>query len=65
VVEAAPGTELGVKPGTDFYALGLHGQYIYVAPEQQMVIVRLGREAGRMGWWPPLLRKIAAMNPLP
>ncbi len=65
VVEAAPSTELGVKPGTDFYALGLHGQYIYVAPEQQMVIVRLGREAGRIGWWPPLLRKIAAMNPLP
>jgi hypothetical protein len=30
-----------------------------------MVIVRLGRESGRIGWWPPLLKQIARMNPLP
>ena len=46
----------------DFYAQGHHGQYIYVAPAQQMVIVRFGREHGSDWWWPGLMGRIAAMN---
>ena len=29
-------------PGTDFYAQGQHGQYIYVAPQQRTVVVTWG-----------------------
>ncbi|NRF71835.1 serine hydrolase [Aquincola sp. S2] len=57
----APG-ELGAQPLRDFYAQGLHGQVIYVAPEQQMVIVRLGRDYGSDYWWPGLMARMARMN---
>ncbi len=33
------------RPGR-FYALGKHGQYIYVAPDADAVVVRLGRSSG-------------------
>lgn len=59
---AAAGAPLGLKPGPDFYAKGQHGQYVFVAPEQDMVIVRLGRERGTEVW-PALLAEIAALNP--
>jgi len=55
-------TETGWRPTADFYAQGHHGQYIYVAPAQQMVIVRFGREHGSDWWWPGLMGRIAAMN---
>ncbi len=55
-------TESGWQPTPDYYAQGFHGQYIYVAPEKQMVIVRFGRERGSDYWWPGLLARIAAMN---
>lgn len=58
---AAPDTALGVAPADGFFAQGLHGQYIYVAPAADMVIVRLGREIGNVRW-PALLARIAAMN---
>ncbi len=51
------------KPGPNFYAEGLYGQYIFVAPEQEMVIVRLGRNGGGQ-YWPVLLGRLAAMNPV-
>jgi len=57
----APG-ELGVRATDDFYAQGFYGQYVYVAPAKQMVIVRLGREHGGDFWWPGLMGRIAAMN---
>jgi CubicO group peptidase (beta-lactamase class C family) len=55
-------TETGWQPGADFFAQGFHGQYIYVAPEKQMVIVRFGRDRGSERWWPGLMARIAAMN---
>jgi CubicO group peptidase (beta-lactamase class C family) len=61
VAQAAPETVGGIRPGADFFALGLHGQYIYVAPEQDTVIVRLGKDFGDIAW-PPLLGRIARMN---
>ncbi len=33
-----------------FYASGNYGQYIYVAPEKDLVIVRLGKEEGEQGY---------------
>jgi CubicO group peptidase (beta-lactamase class C family) len=60
VVDA--GSELGIKPGTDFYAEGHHGQFIYVAPAEDMVIVRIGQRYGN-AWWPGVIRQIARLNP--
>ncbi|PWF45453.1 serine hydrolase domain-containing protein [Massilia glaciei] len=56
------GSELGVKPGHDFYAEGHHGQFIYVAPAEDMVIVRIGLRYGN-AWWPGVIRQIARLNP--
>jgi len=35
---------------TDYNAAGYHGQYIYVSPEHNMVIIRLGFKDTRMDW---------------
>lgn len=55
-------TELGFKPGQNFYAEGHHGQFIYVAPVEDMVIVRIGLRYGN-AWWPGVIGKIARLNP--
>lgn len=43
---------LASKPGegSDYYADGLLGQYIYVNPEKNLVIVRLGKNHGGVYW---------------
>ena len=56
---AAPG---GLLPSDDSFAEGLYGQFIYVAPRQRMVIVRMGSRHGKGVWWPALMARIAAMN---
>jgi CubicO group peptidase (beta-lactamase class C family) len=50
------------EPGDDFYAEGLRGQYIYIAPATQTVVVRLGRERGGL-FWPAWLGELARLNP--
>ena len=35
----------------DFMAQGILGQYIYVHPEKNLVIVRLGKNEGKADWW--------------
>ena len=57
-----PTSALGIKPGGDFYAQGLHGQFIYVAPAEDMVIVRLGLRYGNYRW-PAVIGQIARLNP--
>jgi CubicO group peptidase (beta-lactamase class C family) len=44
-----------------FSARGNYGQYIYVAPEKDLVIVRLGKEEGERGYgyWTSLLEELA------
>ena len=59
---ADPGSELGIRPGPDYYAAGHHGQFIYVAPAENMVIVRLGQRYGNVRW-PGVLAHIARLNP--
>jgi CubicO group peptidase (beta-lactamase class C family) len=41
-----------------FYAAGNHGQYVYVDPATDVVVVRLGREGDDVEW-PAVLRDIA------
>ena len=50
------------EPGSDVYAQGLRGQYIYIAPETQTVLVRLGAREGDINWaaW---LGQLARLNP--
>ncbi len=35
----------------DFMAQGILGQYIYVHPEKNLIIVRLGKKTGKADWW--------------
>lgn len=38
-------------PNVDFMAQGILGQYIYVHPSKDLVIVRLGKNEGNANWW--------------
>lgn len=50
------------QPGGDFYAEGILGQFVYVAPATRTVIVRLGRERGAP-FWPAWMGELARLNP--
>jgi len=43
----------------DFFAFGKYGQFIYVAPDKNLFIVRNGSSDGRVTFWPALLRRLA------
>lgn len=38
------------RPGKDFTAEGILGQFIYACPEKNLVIVRLGKDYGNVPW---------------
>lgn len=38
------------QPSGDFYAEGVLGQFVYVYPDKNMIIVRLGKKYGKLGW---------------
>lgn len=39
------------NPGQDFMAEGILGQFIYVNPAKNLIIVRLGKKEGKTDWW--------------
>jgi CubicO group peptidase (beta-lactamase class C family) len=43
----------------DFYAMGILGQFLYVSPRKNTVIIRLGKRWGIHGWLPQILKEIA------
>jgi CubicO group peptidase (beta-lactamase class C family) len=45
-------------PPDDFWAQGNHGQFIYVAPSRDVVLVRFGTDYND-GHWPDLLAALA------
>lgn len=47
------------KGGYDFFAAGKYGQYLYVSPENETVIVRTGRDTGDVLWWPDVFLQAA------
>lgn len=38
-------------PNQDFMAQGILGQYVYVNPKKDLIIVRLGKKGGNTDWW--------------
>jgi CubicO group peptidase (beta-lactamase class C family) len=38
------------NPGHDFRAEGILGQFVYVHPEKDLIIVRLGKKYGKVNW---------------
>lgn len=50
------------KGGHDFFSAGKYGQYIYVSPENDTVIVRTGKSEGAVKWWPDVFMQIAAFG---
>lgn len=50
------------RPSEDLFAQGLLGQYLYVYPAKQMVILRLSKREGFGVPWPYLFKEIAKMN---
>jgi len=48
-------------PGSyDFFALGIFGQFVYVSPENRVIIVRMAEDWGAVDWWPAVFREMAA-----
>jgi len=47
----------------DFLAIGNLGEYIYVCPKKNLIIVRLGKNYGLVDDWPDLFQTIAAELP--
>jgi CubicO group peptidase (beta-lactamase class C family) len=39
------------NPSKDFMAEGILGQFVYVNPSKDLIIVRLGKNEGRANWW--------------
>lgn len=46
------------KERNDFFAMGILGQFIYVSPSTNTVIVRQGNSWGFNGWWPAILEQV-------
>lgn len=54
----------GLKVGDtsfDYIAIGHLGQFIYVCPEKNIIIVRNGFKWGEINWWPKLFREIVEL----
>lgn len=52
------------KPGVDYYAEGILGQFIYIHPEKDLIIVRLGKKYGKVigdSWPYSIFRPVAEL----
>lgn len=43
---------------SDYYAVGMYGQYIYICPDKNMIIIRMGYDFGDVTWWPHVFKEI-------
>lgn len=46
------------KGGYDYFAAGKYGQFLYISPKNNIVIVRNGIEAGEVDYWPEVLKDL-------
>jgi CubicO group peptidase (beta-lactamase class C family) len=42
----------------DYIALGIFGQFIYLCPKKQIIIVRNGKKWGKVDWWPSIFKSL-------
>ncbi len=61
-VKTKDGKTLLQRPSEDLFAQGLLGQYLYVYPAKNMVILRLSKREGFGVPWPYVFKEIAKMN---
>lgn len=47
------------EPHSDFFAMGLLDQYLYLCPEKNLMLLRFGEGSGDVYWWPEVLLNIA------
>ncbi|MCM3763780.1 serine hydrolase [Neobacillus niacini] len=50
---------LNNKGGLDFFAMGKYGQYLYMSPENNIVILRTGKSQGNVDSWPAIFKEIS------
>jgi CubicO group peptidase (beta-lactamase class C family) len=43
----------------EYYAFGIKGQYLYICPEKNLILIRFGENFGDVYWWPEVLRDVA------
>lgn len=43
----------------DYFAMGVLGQFLYVCPRNNLILIRLGEDWGVQAWWPSILKSIA------
>lgn len=43
----------------DFFAYGKYGQVLYVSPQNNLIIVRLGKKEGKVDWWPEIMYQLS------
>ena len=65
IAAAKDSTKIKIKkaeaPNTDYLARGILGQFMYINPEKNIVIIRLGDKFGGVKW-STLFREIAEIN---
>lgn len=45
--------------GLDYFAMGKYGQYLYMSPENNIVILRTGKSLGNVDSWPKIFKEVA------
>ncbi|WP_066316215.1 serine hydrolase [Bacillus sp. FJAT-29814] len=50
---------LNNKGGLDFFAMGKYGQFLYMSPENNIVILRTGKSQGNVDSWPAIFKEIS------
>ncbi len=43
---------------SDYFALGIFGQFLYISPRKHCIIIRLGTRKGIRNWWPNVLKRM-------
>ncbi len=43
----------------DYFAMGVLGQFLYVCPRNNLILIRMGEDWGVQAWWPSILKNIA------
>ncbi|MEH7251427.1 hypothetical protein V7111_04815 [Neobacillus niacini] len=45
--------------GLDYFAMGKYGQYLYMSPENNIVILRTGKSMGKVDSWPDIFKEVS------